>query len=321
MKAAVFKSYGSAENVLKIQDIAKPSIESDELLVKVIATSVNRTDVALIQAVPFVSRFVTGLVYPKINVLGGEFSGAVVETGSQVTRFKTGDIIYGLSIKNYGAHAEYIKIQANGPIDLVPENIDPVHAAAICEGYWYATNCLRKIQNFQGSKVYIYGATGAIGSAALQLCKIKGAHVTAVCERQHIKTVQSLGADCVLDYEKDDFLKFEKQFDFVLDAVGKVSYWQTRPMIKDGGLYCSTDLGPYWENPFLALITPFLKLPTVFFPIPKDPDRSLMTYLSDKIKRNQYKPLVQRQVPFENIVQEFNFVGSGKKIGGVAIKL
>ena len=254
MKAAVHTRYGPPE-VVRIADVDKPTAKDHEVLVKVHVTTVNRTDCAFRSAKPFIDRFFSGLLRPKATVLGCEFAGVVEAVGRGVTSFEVGDKVFGFSEWRFGAHAEYLSIPEDGSLATMPANVTYEEAAST-EGSHYALAMISKAKIESGQHVLVNGATGAIGSAAVQLLKRLGAVVTAVCGTEHVELVRGLGADRVIDYTAEDFTKDEQTYDVVLDAVGKSSFGRCKRLLKPGGIYLSSDLGPLSQNPILALITP-----------------------------------------------------------------
>jgi NADPH:quinone reductase-like Zn-dependent oxidoreductase len=258
MKAAVQTRYGPPE-VVRISEVVKPTIKDNEVLVNVHATTVNRTDCACRAARPFFMRLFTGLTQPRATVLGNEFAGTVEAVGSSVTSFKAGDRVFGYNEGPFGAHAEFMSIPQDGSLATIPANVTYEQAAPSTEGSHYALSHIRAAKIHSGQDVLVYGATGAIGSAAVQLVKSLGAKVTAVCDTDSLDLVRGLGADKVVDYTADDFTKDEQKYDVVLDSVGKSSFGQCRRLLKPGGIYLSSELGPLAQNPFLALIAPLYR--------------------------------------------------------------
>jgi NADPH:quinone reductase-like Zn-dependent oxidoreductase len=266
MKAFVHTKYGPPE-VLELRDVPDPVPRDHDILVKVHATTVNRTDDGLLRADPFIARFFTGLFKPGNTISGSEFAGRVHAIGNAVTLFKPGDRVFGFC--EFGAHAELVKISENGPVALIPDKMSYEQAAPMTEGAHYALNYIRKIAIEPGHRVFIYGATGAIGTAALQIIKSIGAEVTAVCDTARMKLVESLGADKVIDYTTQDFTQTDKKYHTVFDAVGKSSFGTCKTLLEEDGIYVSTDLGFLAQNPILAIITPLARGKKVLFP---DPD-------------------------------------------------
>jgi NADPH:quinone reductase-like Zn-dependent oxidoreductase len=319
MKAAVHTRYGPPE-VVRISEIEKPAVKDHEVLVKVHATTVNRTDCGLRAAKPFIYRFFIGLTRPRMTVLGNEFAGVVEAVGGGVTTFEVGDRVFGFSGTSFGAHAEYLATPEDGLIATMPADLTFEEAAPGTEGSQYALSFIRtaKVQGRQA--VLVNGATGAIGSAAVQLLKSLGAHVTAVYGTDNLELVKGLGADRVIDYTAEDFTKDEQRYDAVLDAVGKSSFGRCRRLLKPRGTFLSSDLGPLSQNPFLALVTPLFGGRKVRFPIPTQRDRAMvMRYLKELIESGAFKPLIDRRYPLDEIVEAYRYVETGQKIGNVVI--
>ena len=252
MKAILYTKYGPPE-VAKLMEVSKPIPKDNEVLVKVCASTVNRTDSGFRSAEYFISRFWSGLLRPKYQILGCEFAGIIEEIGKNVTTFKKGDKVFGYNDKTFGGHGEFLTISENDAITILPNNLNFDEAASITEGAHYALNNIKASKIENGQNVLVYGATGAIGSAAVQLLKHFGTKVTAVCNTKNVELVKSLGADIVIDYQTQDFTKTENKFHFIFDAVGKSSFRQCKPLLNEKGIYISTELGKNAENIFFAL--------------------------------------------------------------------
>jgi NADPH:quinone reductase-like Zn-dependent oxidoreductase len=319
MRAAVRTRYGPPEAVL-ISEMEKPALRDNGVLVKVHATTVNRTDCACRAARPFFMRLFTGLIRPRATVLGNEFAGVVEAVGSGVTSFKAGDEVFGYNEGPFGAHAEYMSIAGNGSLALMPANMTYQQAAPSTEGSHYALAHIRAAKIKSGQDVLVYGATGAIGSAAVQLLRGLGANVTAVCDTDHIELVTGLGAARVIDYTAGDFTRDEHRYDAVLDSVGKSSFGQCRRLLKPGGIYISSELGPLAQNPFLALIAPLHGGKKVLFPIPKH-DQLMVRYLRELIESGVFRPVIDRTYPLDQIAEAYRYVETGQKTGNVVISL
>jgi NADPH:quinone reductase-like Zn-dependent oxidoreductase len=319
MKAAVHTSYGPPD-VVRIAEVAKPTAKDNQVLVKVHATTVNRTDSGLRAAKPFINRFFTGLRRPRVTILGNEFAGAVEAVGSGVTSFEVGDRVFGYNGTRFGAHAEFLAVPEDGSVATMPANLTYEEAAASTEGSHYALALIRKAKLQSGQDVLVNGATGAIGSAAVQLLKRLGAQVTAVCGAEHLELVRGLGADRVIDYTATDFTKDAQTYDVVLDAVGKSSFGRCKRLLKPGGIYLSSDLGPLSQNPILALITPLFGGKKVMFPIPRD-DQEMVRYLRGLLESGAFRPLIDRRYGLDQIVEAYRYVETGQKIGNVVINV
>jgi NADPH:quinone reductase and related Zn-dependent oxidoreductases len=319
MKAAVYNKYGPPE-VVKLAEVDRPSPSSNEVLVKVYATTVNRTDCGFRSAEYFISRFFSGLFKPKFGILGNEFAGIIEAVGKDVKLLNVGDKVFGYNDTKFGAHAEYMTIAETDAITTIPNDVTFEQAAPITEGAHYALCDIRAAKIKSGHNVMIYGASGAIGSAAVQLVKYFGAKVTAVCNTQNVEVVKSLGADLVIDYITQDFTKIDQKFDFIFDAVGKSSFWQCKPLLKKHGTYISTELGNNSENIFLALLTPLLNGKKVLFPLPTIKKEDVI-FLKRLVESGKYKPLVDRYYHLDKIVDAYKYVETRQKVGNVVITL
>jgi NADPH:quinone reductase-like Zn-dependent oxidoreductase len=318
MKAAVHTRYGPPE-VVRIAEVDKPPVGDHEVLVKVHVTTVNRTDCGFRAAKPFFVRFLTGPIRPRRTVLGCEFAGVVEAIGSGVTSFQVGDKVFGFSEWRFGAHAEYLSIPEDGSLATIPANVSLEEAAAGTEGSHYALSLIQKAKIQSGQSVLVNGATGAIGSAAVQILKSLGAVVTAVCGAEHVELVRSLGADRVIDYTAEDFTKDEQTYDVVLDAVGKSSFGRCKRVLKPGGIYLSSDLGPLSLNPILALITPLFGGKRVMFPVPPKYDQTRVRHFKEMLESGAFKPVIDRRYRLDQIVEAYRYVETGQKIGNVLV--
>ena len=320
MKAIVYTQYGPPD-VLSLRDVPKPVPREKEVLVKVHATTVNRTDCGFLRGEPFLVRFFSGILKPDSIILGNEFAGEVEAVGKNVTSFKAGDRVFGYSGKTFGGHAEYLTAPEDGPIALMPSNMTYEESAPASEAMHYAWNDIRAANVRSGQRVLIYGATGAIGSAAVQLVKALGAYVVAVGNTKNMDLVRSLGADEVIDYMKEDFTKIGQTFDFVFDAVGKSTFGACERLLKPGGIYCSTDLGPAAQNPFLALWSSIGTLSNgkkVIFPLPVNTKMDVV-YFKELMEAGKLKPVIDRTYPLEQVPDAFRYVETGEKTGNVVI--
>lgn len=317
MKAFVYNDYGSPD-VLQLKEVPKPIPKDNEVLIRIYATTVNRTDCGFLSGKPFIVRLFIGLFKPKIKTLGNEFAGEVEIIGKDVKSFIPGDKVFGYNDAKFGAHAEYIVMAESDSVATMPSTITYEEAAPMVEGSHYAL-CDIKAANIKvGQNILIYGATGAIGSAAVQLAKYFGAEVTAVCDTSNVELVKSLGAVEVIDYSKQDFAKINKTFDVVFDAVGKSSFGKCKPILKNKGIYMSTELGYGSQNPFLALLTPLFGGKKVLFPIPTINKEDVL-FLKELVEAGKYKPVIDRHYSFEQIAEAFKYVIKGYKTGNVVI--
>jgi NADPH:quinone reductase-like Zn-dependent oxidoreductase len=319
MKAAVHTRYGPPE-VVGISEVDKPAAQDNEVLVKVHVATVNQTDAAYRAAKPFMVRSITGLTRPKVTVLGNEFAGEVEAVGSHVTLFAVGDRVFGYNEGAFGAHADYMTVPEHASMATIPTMSTFEEAAAGTEGSHYALSMIKKAKIGSGQDVLVNGATGAIGSAAVQLLKSIGANVTAVCATPNIALVEGLGADRIIDYTAEDFTEDSETYDVVIDAVGKSTFGRCRRLLKPRGTYLSSELGPLLQNPILALITPLLRGKRVIFPIPKH-DQETVRHFRGLIESGQFRPVIDRKYRLDEIVEAYRYVETGRKIGNVLISI
>jgi len=319
MKAIVFTKYGSPE-VLQLVEVEKPIPKENEVLIKIVATTVNRTDCGFRNPEYLAVWLVGGLFKPKNQILGSELAGVVVATGKNVKTFKTGDEVFGLNTFNFGTHAEYVCIAEEKSITTKPVNISFNEAAAVCDGGFLALSIIRKINFSNTPNILINGASGSIGSACVQFASYFGARITAVCNTKDFELLKSLGADEVIDYTKEDFTENDQLYDVVIDAVGKSSYFRCRRILKPHGIYFSTELGYLSQNIFLALLTPLFRGKKVLFPIPKDTKKDIV-FIKELMEAGKYKAVIDRIYPFEQLIDATQYVETGQKVGNVVITI
>ena len=323
MKAIVYTQYGSPD-VLHIKEVQKPEPKENEILVRVRATSVNRTDCANLRAKPFIMRFTMGLFKPKKIIMGTEFAGDVVEVGDGVTSFGVGDKVFGFDDTVLSSYAEYLVIPANKGVSTMPKNSTYQQAGACIEGAHYAYNIINKVDLVKGDKVLVNGASGGIGSATVQLLKYYGADITAVCNTKNMELVKSLGAVRIIDYTKEDFTKDQEKYDYVFDSVGKSTFGKCKSLLKPGGVYISSELGPWSQNLLYSLISGiFGSLPgyagkKVRFPYPPNIKRSVLL-VKKLVEEGKFKPVIDRSYPLEQVADAFRYVEKGQKTGNVSI--
>jgi NADPH:quinone reductase-like Zn-dependent oxidoreductase len=313
--------------VVRIAEVDKPTATGNQVLVKVHATTVNRTDSGFRAGKPLIVRLFTGLIRPKVTVLGNEFAGEIEAVGRDVTSFLVGDRVFGYSGlqhgSRFGAHAEYLAMPEGGSLATMPANLTYEQVAPGTEGAHYALTMIRTAKIQRGHDVLVYGATGAIGSAAVQLSKSLGAQVTAVCDTEHLELVRSLGADRVIDYTAEDFTKDEQRHDVVLDAVGKSSFFRCRRLLKPGGIYLSSDGGPLNQNLVLVLVSPLVGVvggKKVLFRVPRD-DQEMVRQFKELLETGAFKPVIDRRYRLDQIVEAYRYVETGQKIGNVVISV
>lgn len=319
MRAAVHTHYGSP-SVVEIQEIDKPTPKENEVLIKLFASTVNRTDSGFRSAEYFISRFWSGLFRPKYKTLGCEFSGEIVAIGSAVTLFKKGEKVFGYNDSKFGGHAQYRIADEVDAMALIPAGFSFEEAAPLTEGSHYALSAIRAAKLKPNQNVLVYGATGAIGSAAVQLLKYFDVKLTAVCNTKNVALIESFGIQNVVDYQTQDFTKTNQKFDFILDAVGKSSFKECKPLLKPKGIYISTELGKNGVNIPLALFTPLFRGRKLLFPIPsiKKEDIELLKELAEN---KIFKPVIDRVFLLEEIVEAYQYVETGQKTGNVVLKI
>jgi NADPH:quinone reductase-like Zn-dependent oxidoreductase len=328
MTAAVSERYGPPE-VVRIEEVDRPTPKEHELLVRVHATTVNRTDCGYRSGKPFLIKLFSGWAKPKATILGTEYAGVVEAVGSEVTRFSAGNRVCGYCEGTFGAHAEYMTIADHRLIAIIPNDRTFEQAAPSTEGSHYALGLIRAAGMKEGDDILVYGATGAIGSAAVQIAKSLGLWVTAVCGTAHVGLVKGLGADKVVDYQTTDFTMDERRYDLVLDAVGKSSFRRCRRLLKPKGIYTRTDFGrvarmaPFIIPAFagmmlVGLVTRLLGGRRIMFVFPRrDPEG--VRILTELIESGEFEPLIDRVYPLGQIVDAYRYAETGQKIGNVVV--
>ncbi|HAS39224.1 MAG TPA: NAD(P)-dependent alcohol dehydrogenase [Microscillaceae bacterium] len=315
MKASVYTQYGTPE-VVHIQEVAKPTPGNNEIVVKVNATSMTAGDWRMRAGEPFAIKLYNGLRKPKRTILGHEFSGVVASVGQNVTRFKVGDPIFGGTGDRAGAHAQYVVVPEDGALVLKPENLPDADAAALPVGATTALFFLRKANIQQGQKVLIYGASGSVGTFAVQIAKYFGAEVTAVCSTANIALVQSLGADAVIDYTKEDFSKRAEKYDVVFDAVGKSNFSQGKKVLKPKGIYTTVavDMTLLFQS-LLVSLTGRYKLITGV----SKPTTARLSFLTKLFDKQAIKVVIDRTYAFADIQKAHHHAQSGHKKGNIVV--
>jgi NADPH:quinone reductase-like Zn-dependent oxidoreductase len=317
VRAVVHDRYGPPD-VLRLEEVERPVPEDDQVLVKIQATTVTRTDTGLRSAEYFISRFFTGLLRPKRKILGTELAGKVEAVGAAVTEFEVGDRVFGVA--GAGAHAEYVCVRESGPLTHMPAGLSFEEAAAICDGASLALACLRKAGLRARQRILVYGASGSVGTAGVQLAKHFGTHVTAVCNTKNVELVRSLGPDEVIDYQQEDFTKNGKAYDVVFDAVGKHSFRRSRRSLNPNGVYVDTDLGFMWHVPLLALLTKRIGAKKVALGITRYSKDDVLL-LKELVEAGKYRPVIDRSYPLEQVVEASRYVETGQKTGNVVLTL
>lgn len=317
MKAAVYTQYGPPE-VLQVKEVERPVPKDNEILVRVEATAVNSGDWRLRKADPFAVRFIFGLLKPKINILGSVFSGKIESVGEDVKLFKAGDEIFGHTDMRFGAYAEYICLPESGTLALKPNTIKHTEAAVIPFGGAAALHFIKKALIEPGQKVLVNGASGAVGSSAIQLAKYFGANVTGVCGTSNIDLVKSLGADNVVDYTKTDFTKDGEMYDVIFDTVNKIPFSQCiKSLNKNGVLILSSAETSEMLRGFWTSMT---SSKTVLTGVIRHNAEDI-NFLKKLIEANKLKPVIDKIYPLEQIAEAHAYVEKGHKKGNVAIAI
>jgi NADPH:quinone reductase-like Zn-dependent oxidoreductase len=320
MRAAVTARYGPPD-VVEIRQVPTPAPGAGEVLIRVHATTVSRTDCGMRRPHPWFVRLVAGLLRPKLTILGIDFAGEVEAVGAGVTRFKPGDRVFGLSPGVYGAHAEVLCLPETAAMAAMPAGMR-FGEAVVCEGAWYADTNLQALRLAPGHSILIYGASGAIGTAAVQLAKSYDAQVTAVVATRHLDLVRSLGADRAVDYTTQDFTQIGETFDCVFDAVGKTTYFRCRRLLKPEGVFVATDLGPWGQNPLLTIWSAITRSRRVLFPLPQSGTaKAFVEFLKARMQAGEFRAVIDRVYPLEAIADAYRYVETGQKTGIVVINV
>ncbi|HNU57027.1 MAG TPA: NAD(P)-dependent alcohol dehydrogenase [Flavobacteriales bacterium] len=315
MKAAVYSRYGSPE-VLTITQVAKPEPRENEVLIRIHATTVTSGDVRLRKADPFLIRFFSGLFTPKAPILGHELAGVIETVGDKVTRFKVGDRVFGSTGMRSGTHAEYICMPEDGAIAHTPDNLAHGEASTLAVGALTAQHFIQAAQLKQGEHILIHGASGSIGTAAVQLAKAMGARVTAVCSTANVELVQGLGADQVIDYKKNDFTKSTQRYDVIFSTVGRTSYSATKHLLTVKGRFVTSAAAgsDYWH----MLTSKFFGSRQVIGGVSSG-GASGIARIRELAGAGKLKAVIDRHFPLKSIVEAHRYVDQGHKRGNVVI--
>jgi NADPH:quinone reductase-like Zn-dependent oxidoreductase len=320
MRAAVNTRYGPPE-VVEIRQVPTPEPKAGEVLIRVHATTVSRTDCGMRRPHPQFVRLFAGLLRPRLTILGMDFAGEVEAVGAGVTTFKAGNRVFGLSPDAYGAHAEYLCLPEKAAMTAMPVGV-AFGEAVVCEGAWYADTNLQAFRLAPGHSILIYGASGAIGTAAVQLAKSYGAKVTAVVATPHLDLARSLGADRAVDYTAEDFTQIGETFDVVFDAVGKTTFFRCRRLLKPNGVFAATDLGPLCQNPLLTLWSAITGSRRVIFPLPQSSKaKAFVEFLKTRIEAGEFRAVIDREYPLAAIADAYRYVETERKTGIVVVNV
>ncbi|MDX2140685.1 MAG: NAD(P)-dependent alcohol dehydrogenase [Chloroflexota bacterium] len=321
MKAIISTRYG-APDVLQLRDIPKPTPKDNEVLVKVHASVVTPSDCAFRKGDPFIIRLIYGWNKPRLTTQGVEFSGVVEAVGKDVTRLKVGDQVFGMSPHSFGAHAEYMCLLDKEPLTLKPSNLPYEDAAGMVDGPVTALSFLRDKAKLQrGQRILINGASGSVGSAAVQIAKHYGAHVIGVCSGANVEMVKALGADAVIDYTREDFTQERGAYDVIFDAVGKNSFSRCHRALKPKGIYMTTvpTLGFLVDLLLAALMGGGKK--AIFATAGLDATTAHLEDLRRLVEAGSLRAVIDRCYPLERVAEAHRYVETGRKRGNVVITI
>jgi NADPH:quinone reductase-like Zn-dependent oxidoreductase len=323
MKSVEYKEYGSPE-VLKIVNVDKPVPKENEVLVRVYSTTVTATECTFRKGVPYFSRLFTGLKRPKITTPGEELSGKIESIGRDVKLFRESDSVFGTAGPGFGANAEYICIPEDGVLCLKPENVNFDEAASSVDGFLTSLPFLRDKGNIKsGQKVLIYGASGSVGSAAVQIAKYYGAEVTGVCSTSNLELVKRLGAEKAVDYLKEDFTDSGNTYDIIFDAVGKISFPDCKKSLTPYGIFLEAGIG-IGIIPHVILTSVFpgkkAKIAATGLRSPKERKADLQL-LKELIESEKIKPVIDRIYSLDEISDAHTYADKGHKKGNVVISV
>jgi NADPH:quinone reductase-like Zn-dependent oxidoreductase len=321
MKAIITTAYGSAD-VLKVDQVEKPLAKANELLVRIYASSVTKADTMMRTGKPYIGRLMIGLSKPKHPIWGTGFAGVVESVGADVSHFKIGDKVFGENIESMGTYAEYVCIAEDGVVAKMPESLSFEEAAGMCDGGVTSLNFLSNLGKIKaGQKVLINGASGSLGTAAVQIAKHFGAEVTGVCSTKNIDLVKELGADHVIDYTKSDFTKNTAAYDLIYDTVGVRSFADCRNALTENGIYASPVLGmPLLSD--MVLTSVFGKKKAKFSAtgaLPHKEIKRLMGQLIDMVEAGNLKAVVDKTYALEQVVEAHQYIETGRKMGNVVL--
>lgn len=318
MKAVIYENYGPPD-VLKIKEMEKPTPKKNEVLVKVYATAVTTGDVRLRKAEPFIVRLFSGLLRPKKKILGINFAGKVEQIAEDVREFKIGDEVFGSTAFNFGCYAEYICIKSDEVIAKKPKNISFEEAAVVPFGGLTSLFFLKKANIKKDQEVLIYGASGALGTAGVQIAKYFGANVTGVCSTDNIELVKNIGAKNIIDYKKENYKEVQKIYDVIYDTVGKSPFFTSLSKLKDKGVYLQA-----------VHIPPSSLLKDLWVRISSKKKiiggisierKSDLEFLKKIIEEDKFKPVIGKNFTLEKISEAHEYVETGHKVGNVAITI
>jgi len=316
MKAVVCDRYGPPE-VLHLEDVPRPVPAADEVLIRVRATTVTRTDDGMRKPYPWFARLLGyGLRRPRRRILGVEVAGVVEEVGAAVNEFQAGDRVFGHNSWRFGAHAEFVCMRESAALAQMPVGAKFREVAPLCDGPMIAVKYLKAANVGMGQRIAVYGASGSFGTACVQLARYFGAHVTAVCNTKNVDVVRSLGADDVIDYTKQDFTNTGERYDAIIDAVGKLPFSRCSSALTQRGAYLPSD---HLRN--LALVAWTSRRPGkhVLFPIPPQYAKKDAEFIRGLFEAGKYRAIIDRCYTLDQVVEATRYVASAEKTGNVVL--
>ncbi|MEM7093332.1 MAG: NAD(P)-dependent alcohol dehydrogenase [Actinomycetota bacterium] len=320
MRAAVCRAYGPPE-VVTVEDVPEPEFGADDLLIRVTSSTVNRTTACIRACIPaFAARPMYGFRRPRRPILGTDFAGVVEAVGAEVRGYSVGERVFGFDDRRLGAHGELLALPAGAGVLPIPEGVPDDRAAASVEGAYYALTYVERADLAPGQRAMVYGGGGAIGTAAIQLLVARGVEVVAVAEEHQRQLMLDLGAARVIDWREEDVTAIGETFPLVLDAVGKTSFGQCRPLVATDGMFLATELGPRLQNLRLAVTTRFGRGSRVHFPLPgkvRPQLKKIATALTD----GSLRPVIDRVYDLDQIVDAYRYVDSASKTGNVILRV
>ena len=323
MKAIVCTKYGSPD-YLQLQEVAKPVPQDNEVLVKVFATTVTAADSMMRRADPFISRFFLGLFKPKKAIMGTGFAGKIEAIGKSVKNYKVGDEVFGETSVNFGANAEYVCLPEDGIFLPKPATLSYEEAATFSDGPLTSFNFLKNLGKIKkGQRVLINGASGSLGTAAVQLAKYYGAEVTGICSTRNLEMVRALGANKVIDYTTTDFTKTQQTYDLIYDTVGKLSFSTCKGSLTPDGIYLSPvlNLGLLFQMLWTSKIGSKKAIFSATGLRPGSELKSFLKKLINIVEKGGLKSVIDKRYPLEQTAEGHRYVDSGRKRGNVVIQL
>lgn len=323
MKAIISTNYGGPE-ILQMQEVPTPTPKKKEVLVKIHAAAVSKACTMMRTGKPYFGRLFMGLTKPNNSIAGTGFAGVVESVGAEVTLFKKGDKIFGENITTFGTHAEFVCVPEDGVIAKLPANLTYQEAAPVCDGALTSINFLKNLGEIKpGQKVLINGASGSLGTSAVQIAKYYGAEVTGVCSTVNVEMVKSLGADHVIDYTKDDFTKNSNSYDVIYDTVGLQSFSECKDALTENGAYISPVLGmPLVGNMMYTSMFGTKKAKfsaTGILPVPEL--KKLLQEVIEIVEKGALKSIIDREYALEQTAEAHTYIDKGHKKGNVVLAL